>query len=250
MKMKELLEAKIIPQGVEPVNVEVLKDLLYSQCSEFMANNAKRPLFRGTQKKYEPIVIIDPTVGLRKSRVIKNHYTLLMDNSPYYQGWPKRSKSVVCSTSYSYAADFAKFGTRVIVPFNGSKIGITPYADIWATPVDLSKVAPELKYFNHISYLLEYFKVPDNSYEVMLEYMQTPDFHYNWKERFPNIDLNDFDLIGYLHKVMSPEKTGMQLSNTENFKRALYLNKECWVGGKCLSIKPSVYEQIVGTFIK
>lgn len=186
MKIKDILEAKIIPQSVQPVNVEDLKDLLYTQCSEFMANNARRPLFRGTQKKYEPAVIIDPTVGLRKSRGIKNHYTLLMDNSPYYQGWPKRSKSLICTTSYSYARGWAKYGTRVIIPFNGSKIGIAPHNDIWETRVNLSKLTPVYHSFDNIPKLLSKLKVPDKSYEAMLEYMQTPDFHSEWKKWYSN----------------------------------------------------------------
>ena len=33
----------------------------------------------------------------RRSRDNGNHYTLLMDNSPYWKGYPKRSESFICT---------------------------------------------------------------------------------------------------------------------------------------------------------
>ncbi len=75
------------------------------------------------------ILVSDPTKSERRSLQGKNYYTWLIDNSEYWQDYPKRSKSLICSSSPN------SFNTRlyVVLPFGNPTIGICLEDDIWTS---------------------------------------------------------------------------------------------------------------------
>lgn len=78
----------------------------------------------------DKLMVVDPKVGApRKSANISNHYTILLDNISSWRKYPKRSKSIICSTkrvgASSYGTPFAVF------PYDNSKIGVCPKDDLW-----------------------------------------------------------------------------------------------------------------------
>jgi len=92
-------------------------------------NNQKCLLFRGTLSD-EPVAYIDPTKGKpRKSRNTTNEYTLLIDNLPEWKKFPKRSKSLICTTNPNDTENYGS--TKLILPKNGAKLGICSSDDFW-----------------------------------------------------------------------------------------------------------------------
>jgi hypothetical protein len=79
------------------------------------------------------ILVSDPTKSERRSLQGKNYYTWLIDNSEYWEGYPKRSKSLICSSSPN------SFNTRlyVVLPFGNPTIGICKHGDIWVSFTDV-----------------------------------------------------------------------------------------------------------------
>lgn len=65
----------------------------------------------------------------RRSRWTRNYYTLWVNNHSDWSRFPKRS--VVCSTNKGYARGYGK--VFVILPRNGSLIGIAPTQDFWGS---------------------------------------------------------------------------------------------------------------------
>jgi len=65
----------------------------------------------------------DPAKGKpRVSRNTTNHYTLIIDNSPKWKRYPKRSKSIICTT---------RGKAFYVFPEDKSRIGVCPSYDFW-----------------------------------------------------------------------------------------------------------------------
>jgi hypothetical protein len=110
-----------------------IQKLLLENCSEaLMAFRSGHKVFKGINGPMPEVAIFktDPKLKKRDSRNTQNYYTLLFDNLPSWQEYPKRSRSLICSTSYSWAKGYGS-QTYLILPFDGAKFGVCPEKDIW-----------------------------------------------------------------------------------------------------------------------
>lgn len=90
-------------------------------------------IWRGMPNTKSPYVYITGSDG-RPSANTTNYYTLWMDNRPDWVGFPKRSKSTICSTSAIRAQGYAKSSGLVygILPLkNDRHIAVCEKYDIW-----------------------------------------------------------------------------------------------------------------------
>jgi len=108
-----------------------------------------RRIYRGITGSAEwPYWIVKPGSAERKSRNTSNFYTGLIDNLPSWKNYPKRSRSIICSTGRGGAASFGN--VLDVFPKNGAKIGICSAEDFWLsfpathTRLDLQ----DMSYFN------------------------------------------------------------------------------------------------------
>jgi hypothetical protein len=85
-------------------------------------------IFRGTSSE-DNYMITDPSIGNRVSANTLNYYTLIIDNSDSWKAYPKRSKSIICTTARAYADGYGKIYS--VFPINGSKIGVCTEEDFW-----------------------------------------------------------------------------------------------------------------------
>jgi len=242
MKIKELLEAEVKPYTKEEIAKEKAISIL--EKSIFFENNKSRPLWRGTRSNLAEVILIDPSDGIRKSENTDNYYTLLMDNSPYYQGWPKRSKSLICTTN-PFTATYYEGRIYALIPLNGSKIGVCPEEDIWKTSVEILN-SESLVTFGQISLMMYNLGFSDKSYQSLLHWSTTNKFIRRLDERFPEHNLGNKNFIEYMHEQMSPEKTGMKLETAESMDVTNYPDNECWTDGKCLLVRKDIYKQLFG----
>jgi len=109
------------------ISEEQFNQLLNKNCSHFINN--KNEIYRGLWFN-DDYGYINPLNYNRKSANTSNYYTILFDEIlPSWKNMPKRSKSVICSTSFTEARAYGI--VYRVYPFNDSKIGITSYQDIW-----------------------------------------------------------------------------------------------------------------------
>jgi len=108
---------------------ELLK-ALKKHCSHSLAAAEKGSiLYRGDHsysgKKY---VLIDSSKGTRTSRDTNNIYQLMMETSVHFKDVPKRSTSIIATTTRSNAYSYASSQEDlfVVMPFNGVKIACVP----------------------------------------------------------------------------------------------------------------------------
>lgn len=96
-----------------------LKDMVNKECF----------IYRG----YDSEVPYQVYVGgrQRQSANTENYYTLFMDNLPSWNGYPKRSESLICT---NYDKDSYAYGnSHIIIPFDGTVIGVCETNDVWSS---------------------------------------------------------------------------------------------------------------------
>jgi len=87
-------------------------------------------IFRGTSF-ISPYGIVRPSEHTRKSRNTLNYYTLMIDNFKSWNSFPKRSKSIICSTNEDYASGFANEEVYQVFAKKGGVYGVCSGGDIW-----------------------------------------------------------------------------------------------------------------------
>lgn len=122
-----------------------LVELLTNNCQQSLKAYKKgTKIFRGVDIE-APALFIDPKKYKRKSANTANYYTLLIDNSPKWSKFPKRSKSIICSTSREKT--FIYGDTYIVFPYDGAKIGVCPEDDFWNS--FMNSLQTNLRFFNN-----------------------------------------------------------------------------------------------------
>lgn len=267
MRINEIVnEAEVKPYSVEDLEVARAVKLLNEHCSESLSLIHK-PIWRGIRHDFGDIMKIDPSTGIRKSNNTMNYYTELMDHSPYFAGWPPRSKSLVCTTDTFKAQNYGM--KYAIFPFNGVKIAVCPGADIFNTKMSLPELMNiDLSFGGGNASLIWYLinlGLPDN-YEGMVKATSDPKFKqklvrtnkklsvYSMFGFNPNPKLSE-NFITMLQKAMAPANTGFELDTIEEFAARPTGGKEgrsreVWIGGPVIAIKFDLFNRFLHAFNK
>lgn len=131
---------------VIPINhIDHLRNFLKNNASWYWKQRRTiTPIYRGIkgekylyQNKMASILEIKPKKFHRKARNTDNHYIQLLDNSPYWEGYPKRSQSIICSLNFHKASNYMGLDSeigdvyRVIPKDPTTPIVICPSSDVF-----------------------------------------------------------------------------------------------------------------------
>lgn len=192
------------------------------------------------------IIYTNPTTRptLRRSAMnIGNYYTIWIDNNPKWQDYPKRSKSLICSTSLKTAKSYGD--PIVVVPLINTKIGICPTVDIWKSFKliyslgDFSDWLKNIVFANithdhaNITYdqLVTILKNIDIR-ELHLSYCFTPEFKKSMLDVISGLDM--------FEKIFDPIKNGFTVTDWNDLT---YISDqhEVWLSAPCLLIDPEIF---------
>ena len=252
-----ITELEIKPYKSQVLNVDAAVALLNKKCKQSLAM-IHAPLWRGMRNHDEPIISIDPRQSKRKSQNTTNYYTEIIDHSPYFEGWPKRSKSLICSSGQGYAHNYAHGGAGVyaIFPYDNVKIAVCPEEDMWSTPVmmsglgiDLGENGDDMSGFNRF---LRYDLGLSESYPEMIRQLKSSTFAAaleNVRAELSAAQRRDVvtpeNFLAYIQKNLSPQHCGFRLMTIEQYAKYPPNNKECWVGGPVVAIREDIYNALV-----
>ncbi len=246
MKIAELLtEATITPYQRSEVSGD-FREVLASHCSQAMSTMLTSPIWRGSRSNNNEVMMLDPSSGSRKSENTTNYYTLLMDNSPYMKGWPKRSNSLICSTRRRTAESY---GTAyAIFPYNGTKIAVCPGGDLWDTMLTL----PEIDYpsitWDSLNYIMQRdlgFKT-DRSFADLVDHTKSPEFgdYLARMQQGNSKPVTAEQFIPWLQEKMSPKNTGFVLTNVSSWDGQSFPNNEVWFSAPCVAVRSDIYDTL------
>jgi len=188
----------------------------------------------------------DPRVSANSS----NEYTLLVDNLPCWKGYPKRSRSLICSTSFETAHDYGD-GVNIVLPKNGSKIGVCDSNDFWVSfpYLSVSMDIRNMDSFNHIlgtwigedndknwntlkSAIANFDEVHKDETD-WIEWWRT--YHFLLSEQlYTKWDSMGRNLMRVLNDILDPKKNGFTL---EKIGKSYFPNdREVWTDGECINV--------------
>ncbi len=115
-------------------NIDSLDDaraIITDNCVDaFTAFQDGGVIYRGISR-VDPVGFIgDSRVHVRRSANTLNYYTLLIDNDPAWEKFPKRSASFICSTSEDIAMGYGQV-VYLVFPYDGVKIAGCGKYDFW-----------------------------------------------------------------------------------------------------------------------
>jgi hypothetical protein len=253
-----LLENKINSSTVKEVlTEEEFNDLLSTNCKDFSWDDI--PIYKGfndnTIDDSNIYLYFNPTMETRKSKNTFNYYTLLFDNSPYIGDFPKRSKSLICTSSCKTAWCYTDHGNPYrVIPFDNAKIAICPADDFWSSfesinklrkfrsmpGMDLSDFNRELRDSYHEifdEYLCENdFDILKSQLNKLLEYLNSKD-----ESQLSTQPLTDVKTIDDIFQLLNPYKNNHTLIDYNEYKKQngfnIFVNKEIWIDSKCLLVE-------------
>ena len=212
-------------------------DLLKAHCSDAL-KNIDTPLVRGARAAREEAYIFQGDLGSRTSaHSNSNHYSVLFDEFNGPEGYPLREKSVIM-LNWAGFKDAARWGeVYAIFPFDGVKIGVCPFKDIWdGSPFQIgtSEESKNLKFWN---IWFEDQGIPDGNFDSIVDAVEEildddSDKHYDQVVKV----FTKGQVRNQLYKAYSAKSQRFQLADTDTVYDIPGAH-ELWISGKCVAIK-------------
>lgn len=255
------LKTYLLTEGrTTPINIDVfvknIKKKCYQMLDTYRNNGWKNFYYRGIDSEFNgSFGFVQPSKFKRESMwANRNTYTVLIDNLPSWSAYPKRSKSVIMTTSRNNAQGRAGNNIPYIMfPVNNSKIGICPDDDIWDSFPQLMRRFG----LTHMANFNDYFIADLVAHIGKGQYDQDEwdDLKQLFNTIIPDPDtekgfrashtIDKFDLEPYIGKKLGdavipwldPKKNGFKLFTPRN--KVPTKNIEAWTDGDCYLIAPS-----------
>ena len=253
--------------------INLLQTSYKTAWKQYFDNNA---IYRGIKSKHNPnnnVLLVKPSTFERRSKNTTNFYTALLSILPSWVDYPKRSRSVICSTNSLTASGYGN--NYLILPENGARIGICPTEDIWDSFDNIKKRwdVKSLTIFNDriemLAYTLDedlYFDLRNVDESNILDYVQKLNKYANadWidknlktdntgdedfvKNNYPEIAediLKNFkgDWLTYFDDLLNPMENGFMLSNIEYFQAED--DREVWTDDNVIAIPGNRVKEFV-----
>ena len=194
--------------------------------------------------------IIDVMGTARVSVNTSNHYTVIFDNHPEMKDFPKRSKSLICSTSFSKASDYSERYSEpfIVLPTNDSTVGFTGEQDIWNTYITLAGVTMSL---SSVNYMFEHLGIKDRSIQDFYDFQEklrdkASDEFLKLDQALTNNNVIDGssqyksmvnNFVNCVFEAYSPKNTGFYSKNSSSFSMADMDDQELWVDGHVILLR-------------
>ena len=145
-------------------------DYVLNHCTEFLNNPIL--ITRGIDT-FHDYFVGDPTEVKRKSIGTKNFYTLIMDNHPNWKGFPKRSKSFICTLGKTHMGGTSDY---IVIPEDNSIFGVCPSSDIYLSfNISVSQFTSSIGDFYKNFY--GYMRNEKNKYKTIKKVLDDDDYN-------------------------------------------------------------------------
>jgi len=118
-----------LKEGIEELDLESYKSLIEGDYSDaYKLVQEGNVIYKGMYEIFQDQPYFFTRIKNRQSANVPNYYTLWINNHDDWARFPNRN--VIGTTSEKFAEPYGFF-TLVILPKNGTKIGVCPSDDIW-----------------------------------------------------------------------------------------------------------------------
>jgi len=173
--MKKIQYFKLFESRTAKLSEEEFYKLVKERCSDFLSSPKLLQRIKGTYDG--DFSYINPKLSFRNplmkdegaGGVFSSHHTLLMDNLPSWNGFPKRTQSLIGSTTIAIDPSFGDH-YYFIIPYNGAKFSVAPDADLWSSSCKIGEI--DYQFDDYFSEVFLQAGVSDTSYDSMMKNLQ------------------------------------------------------------------------------
>lgn len=182
-------------------------------------------LFRGMNSEYDQNVIIWPESN--KHRPSANfhwdYYEHVLNHLPSWEGWPDRSKSIICSTDDNYASGYGY--NYVVFPVDNAVLGVTSGQDFWDSTINQTTRLRSFGAFGHTfpSFVRNLVNISDTT---------TPETIISDAERL--------GILGDIDDALSPQALGLTMASVQEVA-GITRSREVWTSDTCYGIQEDTY---------
>lgn len=173
--MKKIQYFKLFESRTARLSDEEFINLAKTKCKDFLASpkylQRIKASFNGDYSYINPkLSHRNPLMKDEGSGgVFSSHHTLLMDNLPSWNGFPKRTQSIIGSTNFGFDPSFGDY-YYCIIPYDGANFAVAPDGDLWNSSCKIS--GEEYKFDDYFSESFSQASISDYSYDEMMEDIQ------------------------------------------------------------------------------
>lgn len=240
------------PYKKKALTENMVKKLLFANCSDFLNSCAKTPIVRGMSRANgtdaKTSYLVQGDTGLRSSRNTSNFYTIILDEFLPEMGFPKRSKSLIAGTfgNRNYAFDYG--WPFALIPYDGVPIGVCEYKDIFETDITLGEKTLTIYEWNEIYERAKLSDASFNAFKKSFLKALRSNINKEFDEYFsPMKSLSDEEVIDALRNMYVDH---FKVADSTDIKHAINGSHEVWIGGKCLAIPYEEYLNIIKEWSK
>lgn len=216
------------------------------------------PIYRGMTggNFFYKIRGLDSSEERMSPNAIENIYNLLLSNLPSWSKYPKRNKSIICSTDRNIAVDYGTL--YCIFPYNNTKIGLVPDSDIWYSfgkygclsdfnyyimnILETFSKTPTDKIFKNYNQLLKCFdevdKTKKENKKIAYDYIKKVRYIFDLLNSCKYFDIPEKKFIDCLNTALDPEHGGFDIITTKN---KYPYNREVWIDDYCIAVDYNVF---------
>lgn len=265
MRFHEIYEA------VGYSNLELDEETLekYRKPLEYYFGEKKEYIYRG-MKPTSPLVYADGSLLERKSANTNNYYTLMMDFLPSWKGWPKRSKSFICTSNERGSRAYGEL--YFVVPLENQPIAVCSNNDFWQfvdfksyglSMYDLSDFNRSLRYLSNTIAIItkeKFPEPPESNPKEMKEWLSmlsdvivTPYILEDIENSGINDDAAELgkfikenkDAFQAFNKLFDPKANGCKLFRSFSQYQEPDGVREVWLSGKVLCVAEKQMDKVV-----
>ncbi len=245
----------------QPIDEQAAMGWLRKNSNQFV--HQQTSLYRGVDSR-APYLLLDPSGIDRKALGIQNYVNLMVSNFPEWQTIPKRSQSVICSTS-SFQASSYGYVYRVY-PIDSAKFAALPkeISDFWALFLHHGangvESVPQLnKFISNLGEDTLLRKVNDTSFDAMITDLERIQELRKQKGPFngghPLVPyFNKYGLVKGFQKFMDPTFRGVRVVGVKELGSLIGAKNdlgatEVWTESPCLLVQKDLADTVEGNIL-
>ena len=122
-----------LENAFKTISLDEAKDILNKSYETFDLNKyVKSPIYKGLKDQVRSLsdnFVVQYNTDRFSPHAKNNFYNVFFSNADSWKKYPKRNRSLVCTTSDTYAKDYGKL--YYVIPLKNTKVGICPEKDIF-----------------------------------------------------------------------------------------------------------------------
>jgi hypothetical protein len=231
---------------IEDKNIKQVKTAIDFAVEKYRRNNVT--IYKGSDNYHHTEVFYrDPTAHAqpRISANTQNYVTLWVDNSKEWTHFPKRGRSLICSTDAHTASGYGE--VAVVMPLENTKIGVCSKPDFWDSFSETMPPAHGVLELNVFIDKIIRKQLGQKLYQKSLTYSKLVDI-------FNELELPDTMRTGFgrwveqhgwqhtMDMILDPKANEFSLTTWQQFN--ITGDHEVWLSAPCAMLRVELFQEL------